>query len=86
MTTLNVKVVPGSRQNRIVGAYGDGIKLQVTAPPEGGRANDAVIDLLSKTLGVKRGQITLTAGHSSPRKTIRIDGLEVDVVFQRLGV
>jgi uncharacterized protein YggU (UPF0235/DUF167 family) len=46
MAIVSIKVVPGARQNCVLGKYGDAIKIQVNAPPEHGKANDAVIALL----------------------------------------
>ncbi|MGI9178416.1 MAG: DUF167 domain-containing protein, partial [Pirellulales bacterium] len=40
---LRVKIVPGSSRNEIVGWLGDALKIKVTAPPEKGKANDAVV-------------------------------------------
>jgi uncharacterized protein len=74
--TLSIKVVPGARRDRVVGKYGDAIKLQVSAPPEGGKANQAVVALIARTLGVKEQQVTIVRGHTQPRKVVRIDGIE----------
>jgi uncharacterized protein (TIGR00251 family) len=76
MSTLSVKVVPGSSRTRIAGRYGEGIKVQVSAAPERGKANDAVIDLLAQSLGLKPNQIELVSGHTQPRKVFRINGLD----------
>lgn len=76
MATLNVKVVPGSSRNCVAGRYGDALKVKVAAAAERGKANEAVIELLARTLGVKTGQIELIGGHTQPRKTFRISGLE----------
>lgn len=81
---LAIKVVPGSSRDRIAGALGDALKIAVAAPPEKGKANDAVIALLAEVLGVKRNAVTIVAGHTQPRKTIRIAGVAADDVRHRL--
>jgi uncharacterized protein (TIGR00251 family) len=83
---LNIKVVPGARKDRVVGPYGDAIKVQVSAPPEGGKANAAVVKVLAEALGVKAAQVELISGHTQPRKVVRIDGLEIEAVNERLGI
>ena len=86
MATLNVKVVPGASRDRVVGRYGDGVKVQVSAPPEGGRANQAVERLLAEGLGVKAQQVRVVKGHTQPRKVIEVDGMEHGEVMGRLGM
>ena len=84
MATLQIKVVPGAKKNRIVGRYGDAIKVQVSAPPEDGKANQAVIALLADALNVKPQQLTITRGRAQPRKTIQVEGMDQSVAEQRL--
>ena len=86
MATLNVKVVPGASQDRVAGRYGDGVKVQVSAPPEGGRANRAVEIVLAEAMGVKAQQVRVVKGHTQPRKVVEIDGVEQGEVMGRLGV
>ena len=84
MATIHVKVVPGASRNRIVGRYGDAIKVQVAAPPEGGKANEAVLALIVEAVGIRRQQVRLVRGHAQPRKTIELDGIDqaaVDAVL-----
>jgi uncharacterized protein (TIGR00251 family) len=78
--TVSVKVVPGASRDRIVGPYGDAVKVQVSAPPEGGKANKAVVALLAEALGVKLNQVRLVRGHASSRKVIEVDGVEPSAV------
>jgi uncharacterized protein YggU (UPF0235/DUF167 family) len=56
----------------------------VTAPPEGGRANRAVTDLVAGALGLARDAVRVVAGASSPRKTLEVDGVPQDVLLERL--
>ena len=84
MGTLNVKVVPGASRDRVVGRYGDGIKVQVSAPPEGGRANQAVVAVIAMALGIKPQQVSIVKGHTQPRKVIDIAGVDAADVLARL--
>jgi uncharacterized protein len=48
--------------------------VQVTAAPERGKANDAVVEVLAKALGLTRARVRIVAGETSPLKTVEIDG------------
>jgi uncharacterized protein (TIGR00251 family) len=82
---VTVKVVPGSSRDRIAGVLGDALKVAVSAPPEKGKANKAVIEVLAKALGVKRNAIQILTGHTQPRKTLRITGLTCDQIRSAIG-
>ncbi len=66
-------MVPGASRSEIVGALGDRLKVRIAAPPENGKANQALILLLSQWLETKN--IELIAGQSSAEKTVFISGL-----------
>jgi uncharacterized protein len=70
---LRVKIVPGARQNGIVGPLGERLKIRVSAPPEDGKANAAVVEVLRQWLNTEA--ITVVAGLHHPNKTIFIPGL-----------
>ena len=76
MAQLKVKVVPGSSRNQIVGWLGDALKIKVTAPPEKGKANEAVVELLANRLSISTDEITIESGHSSPSKVLAITGMD----------
>ncbi|HEY2584399.1 MAG TPA: DUF167 domain-containing protein [Tepidisphaeraceae bacterium] len=82
--TLAIKVVPAARRDRVAGRYGDAIKVQVSAPPEGGKANQAVVALIAQALGVKGNQVTIVRGHTQPRKVVRVEGIGQADVESRL--
>jgi uncharacterized protein (TIGR00251 family) len=85
MATLHIKVVPGARRDRIVGRLGNAIKVQVSAAPERGKANQAVIKLIAATIGLPRQQIQLIAGATNPRKTLQIQGILQEELDRRLA-
>ena len=84
LITLHVKVVPGASRNRVAGRYGDGIKIQVAAPPEKGKANQAVIAILADWLGVKAALIEISAGLTQPRKTVQLRNLAAEALQAKL--
>ena len=82
---LAVRVQPGARRSALIGRMADGtLKLAVTAPPEDGRANAAVLELLAGTLGVKVRQLEVVRGASSRAKVIAVEGLEAADVARRI--
>ncbi len=69
---MKVKVVPGSSKDEVVGPYGAGLKVRVSAAPEKGKANAAVIRLLAGHYGVTTKHIHIVSGHGSPAKLVEI--------------
>ena len=85
-TRVRLRVAPGAARPGIVGRHGDGWKLRVAAPPEHGKANDAVIDLLAETLDVPRSSVTLVSGGGSRNKIVELAGIEPDEIERRLAM
>lgn len=69
---LRVRVQPRSSRNRVAGIQGKALKVQVNAPPAGGAANRAVIDVLAAWLGVPRGAVELIQGQTGRGKLVEI--------------
>jgi uncharacterized protein (TIGR00251 family) len=85
ITRLTIKVIPGASQTKIAGLLGDTVKIRVQAPPEKGKANIAVIDILAKFLGVPAHQITLCSGATSQNKVVEIQGLSSEELASKLS-
>ena len=83
-TRLRVRVSPGARRVGVSGRVGELWKLRVTAPAEGGRANEAVVRLLAETVGVPRRSVTLVSGHGAREKVVELEGVEPAEVERRL--
>ena len=73
---LKLRVSPRSRRPGIAGRHGDAWKVRVAEPPEDGRANEAVLDLLARTLDLPRSRFALVSGHSSREKIVVLQGVE----------
>lgn len=71
-TIIKVYLQTKSSGNEIVGAFRDGIKVRVTAPPIEGRANKALVRFLAKEFEISPSCIEIIRGHQSREKTVRI--------------
>jgi hypothetical protein len=67
-------VQPRASRSEVVGLHGAALKVRVHAPPVGGAANEALVELLAERLGVPRRAVRVVAGETSRAKTVEIDG------------
>ena len=79
-----VKLHPRARKNAVTGQVGDALKLSLTAPPSGGRANEACVEFLAEFLQLPRASVTIAAGQSSRNKVVRVRGLTAAQAQERL--
>jgi uncharacterized protein len=85
MARLRLRISPGSRKTELAGRYGDGWKIRVSAPPEDGRANDAVLELLAKRLGLPRRALSIVSGHKARDKVVELSGIDAEEAERRLS-
>ena len=71
---LLVRAHAGARKNAVVGVREGMLRVAVTEAPEKGKANRAIIAVLSDALGIAKSSIELIAGETSPRKRFLIMG------------
>ena len=83
---FSVKVVPRSSKTAIAGVLGGMLKVKLSAAPEKGKANQALIEFLADTLGVKKNSVKITSGLTSPVKTIEITGISAETLLQKLNL
>jgi uncharacterized protein len=83
-TRLALRVSPGARTNAVVGKHGEAWKIRVSAAPEGGKANAAVVELLADTLGVPARTISLVSGHGARDKLVELSGIAPEEIERRL--
>jgi uncharacterized protein (TIGR00251 family) len=82
---LDVRVQPRARRNEVVEQAGGVLRVRVTAAPEGGEANRAVIALLADALGVAPSRIALVRGAASRDKLFRIERGSLTLPSPRRG-
>ncbi len=70
---ITVHVQPGAKTTSCAGVHGDALKIRLHAPPVDGKANQALIAWLAKTLGCPQSAIELIRGQTSRRKTLSIN-------------
>lgn len=83
MCKIRVRAIPNASQNAVI-SYIDGVfKIKVMAPPDGQRANRAIIDLLSKLTGIK--SIRMISGETARNKIFDLgDSISEDDVIRWL--
>jgi uncharacterized protein (TIGR00251 family) len=72
---LPVRAQPGARRSGVQGEQNGTLKVAVQAPPQDGRANEALVEVLRAALGLKRSQIELLAGATGRDKRFLIRGV-----------
>jgi uncharacterized protein (TIGR00251 family) len=82
---FSVKASPGSRKNEIRGVLDGALKVSVTAVAEKGKANAAIVKLLSKELGIAKTRIELTSGTTSALKKILVRGAKLQLLEEQLS-
>jgi hypothetical protein len=82
---VRLRVSPGSGRAEIVGRHGDAWKIRVTAAPEHGRANDAVIRLIADTLSLPLSAVTIVSGHGARDKIVELTGVGPGLIERRLA-
>src|SRR6185312_11720313 len=81
---LPVVAQPGARRNALLGVRAGALRVAVTAPPDKGKANAAIQDLLAQALGCKTAQVALVSGATSRQKRFRISGIDPEGLRIRL--
>lgn len=82
---LTIRVTPRARKTEISGFMDDGtLRVRVSAPPVGGKANAALIKYLAKLLGVRKSRIEIVAGEKSLDKIVSILDLSAEQAQKKI--
>ena len=82
--TFDVQVVPRASRDRLGPVHGDRLKVQLTAPPVDGAANEALIALVAKALGRAKSDVSIVRGATGRKKTVRVAGSTRDALYSRI--
>jgi uncharacterized protein (TIGR00251 family) len=82
---LPVRARPGARRAGVQGEQNGALRVAVTAPPEDGRANQALLEALREALALKRSQVRLLSGPTSRDKRFLIRGVARAELEKRLA-
>ena len=83
---FGVKVVPAGSRTELTGLYNGMLKIKVSAVPEKGKANRALIAFLAKQLGVKKKQVGIIGGRTNAVKEIQVSGISADTLLEKFGL
>ncbi len=82
---LPIRAQPNARKAAVVGEHNGALKVAVTVPPEDGRANKALVELLCEVLELKRAQVEILGGDKSRDKRLLIRGITKTELTARLA-
>ena len=77
---FEVLAKPKASRNAIIGVHDGAVKIAVTAAPEKGKANKAIVRLLARFLDIPSSSIAIVKGQNARRKRIRVVGTSADAV------
>lgn len=84
-TIFAVHAQPGARRNGILGERAGALRVAVTAPPDKGKANAAILELLARALGCRSSEIALVSGETSRHKRFILAGMSVEEASRRIA-
>ena len=78
--SFEVRVRPCAGRSAVVGEHAGALKVDLTAPPEGGKANKELVRLLAGLLGIPSGGVAVVSGETSRRKRVSVAGVDGPVL------
>lgn len=81
---LRVWVQPAAARSEIVGLHDEALKIRIAAPAREGRANQALVEFLGKSLGLPKSQISIVRGEKTREKVLFLRGLKAEELARKL--
>ena len=86
MARFTVKVHPRARRSAMAGRLGEAWKLDLTAPPVEGKANEECVRFLAELVGVPRARVRIVTGLTSRTKVVEIEGVTEEEFGRLAGI
>lgn len=83
---INVYVQPRASKTVVAGMHDGCVKIRLAAPPVDGAANAALVEFVAEQLGIAKSRVRITAGMTSRRKTVEVDGVTAEQLSRSLSV
>ena len=83
---VSVKAHPGARRNAVTGMHDGALKVAVSQAPEKGKATAAILEVVARSLGLKKSQVELLSGQTSTHKKLVIRGITTEDLAARIAV
>jgi uncharacterized protein (TIGR00251 family) len=82
---INIYVQPRASKTVVAGMHDGCIKIILAAPPVDGAANAALVEFVADQLGIAKSRVRITAGLTSRRKTVEVDGVTAEQIAVALS-
>lgn len=82
---IRVRVTPRAGRDQIDGLREGALRVRLAAPPVEGRANEALVRLLARALGLPPRDVRVVRGETAREKLIEIDGMDERDVWRLLA-
>ena len=83
---FTAKIVPGSSRTGVCGLLNGMLKIKISAAPEKGKANQALVGFLAKKLGVKKKTVSIISGQTNPVKQVQVLGISTETLLKKLNL
>jgi hypothetical protein len=80
-----VRASTAARRNAVTGVRDGMLRVSVTQAPERGKANEAIMVVLAKALGVRKSQVELVSGATSRQKRFLIRNVTAAGLGERIA-
>lgn len=82
---INIYVQPRASKTVVAGMHDGCVKIRLAAPPVDGAANAALVEFVADQLGIAKSRVRITAGLTSRRKTVEVDGVTAEQIAGALS-